>query len=267
MEPTPPPAPEVEPAAGWRGVAREWFEGLGGEPTVIVCGASAFLIVSHYQGSAGFFRSLFGNRLDALPWSPAFGHLWWFGASVVLYLVLPLVLAFATRGSFHNHYGLGLGDWKTGLSMTALLLLVMLPATWVASTLPSFKGMYPLAGNGAYMANVGGGKTEVSWALFLTYEAAYFVYFIAWEFLFRGWMVHGLVPRWGRGPALLMQVAPFAVMHLGKAELEALGSIIAGVALAMLSLRTRSFWYGALIHGVVAVWMDWLSAKAALLAA
>jgi membrane protease YdiL (CAAX protease family) len=50
-------------------------------------------------------------------------------------------------------------------------------------------------------------------------------------------------------------------MHLGKAELEALGSIAAGIALGVLALRTRSFWYGVLIHGVVAVWMDWLSSR------
>ena len=99
----------------------------------------------------------------------------------------------------------------------------------------------------------------------MTYEAAYFAYFIAWEFLFRGWMVHGVVPKWGRGPAILAQMAPFAVMHLGKAELEALGSIIAGLALGILALRTRSFWYGAMIHGVVAVFMDWLSARSYLL--
>lgn len=256
---------EVAPATGRRAQLAAWLEGLGGEPTVIVCGASAFLLVSHYQGSAGFFRTLFGARFDAHPWHAAFGHFWWFGTSLLFYLVLPLVLAVATRGSFHHRYGLGLGDWRTGLKVSALFLAVMLPAAWVASHLDAFKGMYPLAGNAAFMAGAGG-KSEVSWGLFLTYEAAYFAYFVGWEFLFRGWMVHGVEPRWGRGPAMLLQVAPFVVMHLGKAELEALGSIVAGVALGSLSLRTRSFWYGALIHGVVAVWMDWLSAKALLLA-
>ena len=67
--------------------------------------------------------------------------------------------------------------------------------------------------------------------------------------------------------AILTQVLPFAVMHLGKAEPEALGSIIAAVALGVLALRTRSFWYGAVIHGIVAVLMDWLSAWPALLGA
>ena len=256
--------PEPRPTL-WGRVA-PLFEGLGGEPTVILCGASVFLIVSHYQGSAGFLRNLVGAQLDQHPWNATFGHFWWFGSSIVLYLVMPLLLALATKGSFNQRYGFQLGDWRAGLGITALFLFIMLPATYVASKLESFKGMYPLAGNGAYLVNIGGGKTAISWTLFLTYEAAYFSYFIAWEFLFRGWMVHGLTPKWGNAAAILAQVAPFAVMHLGKAELEALGSIIAGVALGILSIRTRSFYYGALIHGVVAVWMDWLSAKGPLLA-
>jgi membrane protease YdiL (CAAX protease family) len=78
-------------------------------------------------------------------------------------------------------------------------------------------------------------------------------------------MIHGIAPKWGRGPAILVQVMPFAVMHLGKAELETLGSIIAAIALGILSVRTRSFLYGALIHATVAIWMDWLASKHALL--
>ena len=263
LEPELPPAPPPRPTP-WSRVA-PLFEGLGGEPAVILCGASALLIISHYQGSAGFFRGLVGTSLDQHPWNATFGYFWWFGASMVLYLVMPLLLALALKGSFNERYGFQLGDWRAGLKITALFLVVMLPATWVASKLDAFKGIYPLAGNSAFMINIGGGKTANSWPLFLTYEAAYLAYFFAWEFLFRGWMVHGLTPKWGRGAAILAQMAPFAVMHLGKAELEALGSIIAGVALGILSLRTRSFYYGALIHGVVAVWMDWLSVKGPLL--
>ncbi len=246
---------------------RELLEGLGGEPAIIVYAASVLLIVSHYQGSAGYFRSLVGARFDDHPWAGVHGYFWWFGTSFVLYLVMPIIIAFATRGSFHERYGFQLGDWRAGLKISALFLAVMLPATWFASTLSSFKGIYPLAGQSSYMENLGGGKSAISWPLFLTYEAGYVAYFFAWEFLFRGWMVHGLVPKWGRAQAILVQVVPFAVMHLGKAELEAIGSIIAGVALGILSVRTRSFYYGVLLHGAVAVWMDWLSVHSKLLGA
>lgn len=240
--------------------ARRWLQGLGGEPTVILCGASALLIVSHYQGSTGYMNELFGPRLTDHPARPALGYFWWFGSSIFLYALMPLVLSVATQGSFHRKYGLGLGDWKAGLAITGVFLGVMLPLTWWASRWASFQGQYPLSGNAAYLLHLGENKTEFSWKLFLLYELGYFLYFLAWEFLFRGWMLNGLLPTYGRAGAILAQMAPFAVMHLGKAELEALGSIVAGIALGLLGLRTRSCWYGGLIHGVVAVWMDVVSA-------
>jgi uncharacterized protein len=242
------------------------LEGLGREPTVIVVGASALLVIAHYEGSAASFHALWGSRFDTHPAAAALGHLWWFAASVFFYLLAPLALSWATRGSFHRRYGLGLGDWRAGLSISALFLAVMLPATFLASRWDAFRGIYPLAGSAAYTLHHGG-RSSVSVSLFAVYEAGYLAYFIAWEFLFRGWLVNGLLPHWGRSGALLTPVLPFAVMHLGKAEPEALGSIIAGLALGILSLRTRSFWYGAAVHGIVALWMDWLSARTALLGA
>lgn len=246
---------------------RSLLEGLGGEPAAITCGAAVLLIVSHYQGSTSYLRTVFGSRFDGYSWSVALGYFWWFGCSFVLYLVMPLVLAVAIRGNFHQRYGFQWGDWRLGFKLVAVLLAVMLPATYLASTLGAFRGMYPLAGKGAYLLNLGAGKTETSWLLFATYEAAYCLYFVAWEFFFRGWMLHGLVPHWGKGPAILVQTLPFAIMHLGKPEMEALGSIVAGLALGMVSLRTRSFVYGALVHCAVAVTMDWLSVRTALLGA
>jgi uncharacterized protein len=237
-----------------------YLRGLRSEPVIILCVSSACLVVSHYQGSGSFFWELFGARFDTHPWSASFSHLWWFAASFFLYLVVPLLTATTTRGSFHRVYGLGLGDARAGIAISVTLLALMVPVTYWASTLPSFKGMYPLGGNAAYLETVDG-KAQPSWPLFAVYESGYFCYFVAWEFLFRGWMLNGILKSWGREAALAVQVAPFAVMHLGKAELEALGSIPAGLALGLLALRTRSFWYGAFLHGSIAVWMDWLSAR------
>ncbi len=238
---------------------RRYLAGYLSEPTVIMCGACALLIISHYQGNAGYWRTLVGDRFDKHPAANVFGHFWWFGSSLTLYLVMPLVLSVATKGSFHRKYGFGLGNWRQGLLITAVFLTVMLPAAFIASKLSAFNGIYPLAGNSSFMINEDG-KSVVSLKLFFIYECFYFLYFVGWEFLFRGWMLNGLLPKWGRVPAVLAQMAPFAIMHLGKAELETLGSIVAGIALGILALRTRSFWYGALLHGIVAVFMDVISA-------
>jgi uncharacterized protein len=237
---------------------RPLARGLGGEPAWVICGATAFLVVSHYQGSTSWFSSTFGAAVAKNPAREVLPYFWWFGASVVLYGIGPLLLATVTRGRFTRSYGLGLGDARAGLAWAALLLGFMLPAAWIASRTPFFKGAYPLAGSSAFTMRPPGAAEHTSWKLFAAYEAAYVGYFVAWEFLFRGWMLNGLLRRFGRG-AILVQTIPFALMHLGKPELEAFGSIVAGVALGILALRTRSIWYGVLVHGGVAVFMDVIS--------
>ena len=248
----------------WALRLRDGLRFLAEEPTVILCGASACLVVSHYQGSIGAFHGLVGGRFDGLPAAATLGHLWWFGTSVGFYLLLPLLLSAVTGGSFHRRYGLGLGDWRAGLAISGVFLAVMLPVVVLASRWEAFRGVYPLAGQWAYTLVVDG-QQQHSWGLFALYEAGYVAYFVAWEFLFRGWMVNGLLPYWGQAGAVLTQVAPFAVMHFGKAEPEALGSVVAGVALGLLALRTRSFWYGAGTHAIVAVTMDALAVVPVLL--
>ncbi len=250
----------MSPRSGLRGKLRPWLRELGGEPLLVIAGSCALLTISHYQGSTSFFRKNFNDDVVGHFAAPALPYFWWFGCSVLVYLVAPLLLSWVAGGTFTRRYGLGLGDWRAGMAITGLFLAVMLPVVWVASRFPTFAGHYPLAGQAAFTLHLGGGKVERSVTLFALYEAAYFLYFVGWEFLFRGWMLNGLLRRFGRGGAILIQTAPFALMHLGKPELEALGSIIAGIALGVLALRTRSFWYGALLHGVIAVWMDVLAA-------
>jgi membrane protease YdiL (CAAX protease family) len=242
---------------------KPWLAGLGDEAAIVIIASSAVLVISHYQGATGYFRTVFGDRFDKHPAVNAMAYGWWFFMSLVLYMIVPLILSFGARLSFYRKYGLGLGDWRAGLKVSLLFLAVMLPAAFIASKTKAFANAYPLAGSNAYTLTKDG-KQTVSVGLFLLYELGYISYFIGWEFLFRGWMINGLLKRFGRAGAILIPVAPFAVMHVGKAEPEALGSIVACIALGILALRTRSFWYGFAVHCAVAVWMDILYSWQAL---
>jgi membrane protease YdiL (CAAX protease family) len=51
---------------------------------------------------------------------------------------------------------------------------------------------------------------------------------------------------------VFIQTIPFAILHFGKAQLETLAAVFAGILLGYLALRTRSFWYGWLLHVLVA---------------
>jgi membrane protease YdiL (CAAX protease family) len=207
--------------------------------------AAAAFVVERFHGRPAAFRGMFGSVGGAL--GPIADHLWWFGSALILFGLVPLAALALLREPLREH-GLGLGRWRLGLAAAGALAALMVPVALLASRLPAFAARYPLA-----QAAAG------SWGLFLVYEAAYALYFVAWELTFRGFLLFGLYRRMGVGAVYVLAV-PFALVHLGKPEAEAFGSILAAVALGYLALRTRSFWWGALLHALVAWTMDLASA-------
>jgi uncharacterized protein len=205
--------------------------------------------VSDYEGATSYWTGSLGTHFGAGPTHELGSYYWWFGSSFVLYLVIPCAWTKAFGPHQLGELGFGLGNRRLGLAISGGFLAIMIPVVLVASRFQAFHDEYPLCK-----------EALGSRATFFTYEVGYALYFIAWEFLFRGYLLQGLKHRLGGGMAVLMQTLPFALMHSGKPEAEAYGSIVAGLALGVLALQTGSFWYGAGIHGVIAVTMDLVSA-------
>jgi membrane protease YdiL (CAAX protease family) len=227
------------PAAGRAG----WPAGLDPGLATVLLALPALLLTSKRWGQTGFAGELH-LRLPGFA-APITAHLWWFGCSVVLYLVVPLILARAVPALRSDELGLVLGDVRFGLKATGALLAVMIPVVLIAAHTGAFAAKYPLAR----------GATS-STATFVLYEAAYVAYFLGWEFLFRGFALFPVAARLGVWPAILIQNVPFALLHVGKPAPEAFGSLAAGLVLGLLAWRTRSFLWGFLVHAVVAVAMD-----------
>lgn len=173
-------------------------------------------------------------------------YLYWFASSLVFYFAIPLALVVTVLRERPRDFGLGLGDTRTGLLWTGAAFLVMLPVLYLCSRHPVFKDLYPFD-KGALAAP----------AVFLTYELLYAGYFIGWEFILRGFLLFGLHRRFGPW-AILIQLMPFVLLKIDKPMEEILAAFIAGFLLAMLALRTKSIWYGALLHILCALSLDWM---------
>ncbi len=205
--------------------------------------AAILFVVSNYHGNTGAWHGLAPRMPDLGAFSGIAAHLYWFVATLLLLGLAPVVVL-RLLGEPLAEYGLGPGRWRLGLGLAALLLAVMLPVVLVASRIPAFAAHYPLSGAAA-------GSVR----LFAAYEVGYALYFVGWELMFRSFLLFGLYRRIGV-PSVYVQALPFALLHFAKPEAEALGSIAAAVALGYLALRTRSFWWGALVHIGVAFSMD-----------
>ncbi len=221
---------------------RQDFRSTPGAVTIVMLAAVVLNILSYYFGSRRFFREALatGGSGSDLP-----EFAWWFSAEFVLLFLVPLALIRLVHRRPLTEFGLGFGDVRLGLRVTALFVLVMLPIVWIVSGTGQFQEFYPHS----YSA-------RESWSTFMAYEALFLLYFTGWEFIWRGYMLFGLKDHVGPATANLMQMIPFALMHNGKPFVETFGAVVAGLALGSLALRTRSFWYCVLTHWLVMFSID-----------
>jgi len=150
----------------------------------------------------------------------------------ILYLVIPLLITLLIFREDPRKVGFTLGDWRAGLPITILAIILIAPVLWfVARGDTSMQDYY---------------KSQVSglpWNTFLD--------LLGWEFFFRGWILFGYARKFG-AEALWLQAVPFALAHIGKPEVETLSTIFGGFAFGWVAWRTKSFIYPLLIHWFVA---------------
>jgi len=148
--------------------------------------------------------------------------------SILFYIVIPLGITIFIFRDSPADYGFKLGDWKIGLLLTFLGILLMAPIIWYLGTREAgMQNFYSYSQEG------------------LIWKKALEIF--GWEYIFRGWILFGYARKYG-SDALWIQAVPFAIAHLGKPEVETLSTIFGGFAFGWVAWRTGSFLYPFLIH-------------------
>ncbi len=208
--------------------------------------AVVVLMVNNYFDRESF-AMIFSDEVTKGPQRHFYRRIWWAWFLFVSY-VGPLALySRLVMGLRLRDLGLRLEGFVRHSWLYALGFLIVLPFVVLVSDDPSFLKTYPFfrkAGN--------------SWFELICWELSYAAQFAGLEFFFRGALLFGAVRLMGPWVIPVM-VFPYMMLHFGKPFLECLGSIIAGVALGVLALRTRAIYAGIMIHVGVAWTMDLLA--------
>jgi hypothetical protein len=165
-----------------------------------------------------------------------------------LTILLPLGVIYNHYDRKEKHY-YGLFPKRFDASPYFKMLLIMLPILVAASFLPSFMKQYP-------MYRISEAHTLLNvpeWLTIAIYEFAYGFDFITVEFLFRGFMVIGMMQFLGRR-AVLSMVVIYCFLHTGKPLGEAISSVFGGYLLGVIAYETKSIWGGVIVHVGIA-WM------------
>jgi hypothetical protein len=218
---------------------------------LVICAVYSFVLIFPRYHRRLFRLDLFGHQARFAEKMAVDGL--WFMLLPVLTILIFLVLSLAfpkAKEVFPRHrfrdFGFRLGKiigWRDALIFYA----IMLPFVIFAIFQKDFSRTYPMFS-----------LARSSIVVFIIWEAVHLLHMFGWEFLNRGFLLFGLEERIGRW-AILATAIPFALLHIGKPELEAYGSFIAAIALGWLALRARSFIPGAFLHWGVALTLDILA--------
>jgi membrane protease YdiL (CAAX protease family) len=176
-----------------------------------------------------------------------FAQAWWTGIHLFGYVVIPIVVIKVYFKESLKHYG---SHWQNTnrywLHYSCLALPIVIFA-FFASYREDFTHTYPFYS----LANR-------SYFDLLAWELLYGLQFIALEFFFRGFLLHGSQQSLKFNAIWLMSI-PYLMIHFQKPWLEAFGALPFGLLLGLLALRSRSIWGGAMVHITIAFSMDFFS--------
>lgn len=154
---------------------------------------------------------------------------------MIFYFFVPVLIILLVYRENPKNYGLTFGDWKAGLLITGVSVVILTLLMLIIARGTAFKEYYS-----SLYSSLGEtiGLTGID--------------LFGWEFLFRGFLLFSLYRACGPY-AIILQAVPFTIAHFGKPQLETLSCIFGGTAFGYIAWRTRSFLYPFIIHWYLGV--------------
>lgn len=223
-------------------------KGIRSSLTIILI-AAIMLIIEYFGWQGPFFRfakeaSFF--RFEEKNTVILMAQLYTSTSFAIFFFLIPLLFNyFLPIDKANNSVGLGFPKRDNLVKDYLPLILIMLPILWIACSRPAFYQFYPL-------------YKPTSLKMLLLYELIYLTQFVSVEFFFRGFGVFRL-EKLAPGYGVLLMVIPYSFVHIHKPFGEALGSIVAGIILGRLALKSNSIWPGVVVHACIALSADLFS--------
>jgi membrane protease YdiL (CAAX protease family) len=214
---------------------------------VIVTAVVALMAMYYFArpDTIGVFSPLRGWRPMTPGSRPPLVH---FAASAMLLGLVPVLVARWIGGFSLRELGLGFGNWRRGLVWVGIGVPLAIVAGKMGAGQAAMRAVYPLDP-----------MLAPTLKAFLPYAASAFLYYGAWEVLFRGVLLFGLATRFGPTNANVTQSALACTAHFGRAINETFAALPGSMLFGIVTLTTRSIWYGALIHWTVGMSTEWFA--------
>lgn len=197
----------------------------------IVAQAGFWCVATPGPALAGIPRS-FSAALQTIGWS-------------VLVLALVPFLAARIAKFSRSQLRLSIGDWRAGLRLVIVATVVVAPFLVIGSGDHAVQATYPWPGQWLHSAGA-----------FITWVPLYALYYVSFEFFYRGFLLSVAEQAFGIIPAQWLQAFAATLIHAGKPVPEFLLALPASLFFGYLAVRTRSLVWPILLHLAIGLMMD-----------
>jgi len=217
----------------------EFFEAIVLLTTVIICLVGYGLTIrSSYLYK--LFNRKFGEERGTIRWI-----FFWRYAGFFYFLLIPVVVMYTLLSQDITRYGVGIVNLPESLIWILALgvLIVLFQAIFARN--PVNLDHYPQIRVPVWTVS-----------LIVKNSLGWFLYLVSYEFMFRGFLLFGLVAVFGAWPAILVNTVIYSLAHLPKGARETILAIPFGILICYLTLRTGTIWVAVFLHYILAVSND-----------
>jgi membrane protease YdiL (CAAX protease family) len=212
-----------------------------------ICLLTAGFVTYHFLIHSNYLEGKFLKK-----WGEEKGHVFWIYFQRLLgmfvYGVIPAGWLLLQKADFQE-YGIAFRNGLDTLCWTARLGMLVILISYFAAKTPANRAVYPQIRIALPW------KRRMLWGSALTWSG----YLLAYEFLFRGYLLFSCERVMGSELAIVVNVAFYSLVHVPKGWKETIGAIPLGIVLCLLTLRTETIWIAFGVHVAMALSNEWFS--------
>ncbi len=224
----------------------EAFKGKQRKATIILLTSPVLCAIWWYFGRFPFYRRFLADHFVLWDDPGATGAIYMFLCAFLILGLIPALIVKLLWKERLRDYGVQLGNWRLALGSLAVMAPLWLVSTYIGSRQEPVLNWYPM--------NPSAGTSA---GMFLLHACTYAVFYLGFEFHFRGYVQFGLRESVGQTNAILIGVLMTVLIHLGKPiPSEAFGALFAGLLWGVLDFRAKSLLPGLLQHFFLGLTLD-----------
>ena len=211
--------------------------------SIVAFGFISYFFISNSKKLHTSFIKKFGEERTLILWI-VFQRL----TGVVFLGLIPAIIVLSVFPLSFADFGISLKNLLPTLYWIFGLSAIIICMNFFFCRKPDNLSMYPQI------------RTKV-WdrKLILLSASTWIAYLLAYEFMFRGFLLFPCERAFGVWPAIAINASIYAFVHIPKGIKEAVGAIPFGILLCIITFQTETIWAALIIHIVLALSNEWIA--------